>query len=116
MLLLANRLSFQEKWTIIQVAWQVLRVNESGGLTMKVVAGSHGNDAIGSPTYGRRRNDGLSARVGSSNGRIGTYRSSVFRCRTVGCASSKVRRELRPFGAASHDSIAFGARRLRCWR
>jgi hypothetical protein len=46
-LLQAISLSFGGKWTIIHVTWQVLRVNESGGLTMKVVAGSLGNDAIG---------------------------------------------------------------------
>ena len=47
LLLQAIRLSFGEKLTIIHVDRLVLRVNDSGGLTMKVVAGSHGNDAIG---------------------------------------------------------------------
>jgi hypothetical protein len=43
----AISLSFGEKSTIIHVDRLVLRVNDSGGLTMKVVAGSLGNDAIG---------------------------------------------------------------------
>ena len=100
-LLQAISLSFGEKSTIIHVARQVLRVNDSGGLTMKVVAGSLGNDAIGPLDFGRRRSYGLAGRVGSSR-RPDRFISIVtFWCHKVGCASSKVRRGIRPFGALS---------------
>ena len=82
---------------------------------MKVVAGSHGNDAIGPLTM-----DGGGVMVcphewGPRTDGSGHF-DHLFSVHSVGCALSKVRRELRPFGALSHDLIAVEARRLRYWR
>ena len=113
MLLQAIRLSFGGKSTIIHVAWQVLRVNESrGGLTMKVVAGSCGNDAIG-PLAMIGGGMMVCPHEWGPRADRSAHIDCEFLASPVGAASSKVlSRNGVPFGALLHNSFVVDGSRL----